>query len=69
MHYIGKEVYKEKGRPYIVSREGRFGRVRRDGYYHFDRGEATSTSMWMIGLDGARMRISVLLSMNYAEED
>lgn len=25
--YIGKEVPKEKGRPYIVSREGRFGIV------------------------------------------
>jgi len=29
--YIGKEEFKEKGRPYIVSREGRFGRVRRGG--------------------------------------
>lgn len=29
--YIGKEVFKEKGRPYIVSREGRFGRVCRGG--------------------------------------
>lgn len=29
--YIGKEEYKEKGRPYIVSREGRFGRVIRGG--------------------------------------
>ncbi|TGE38854.1 MOSC domain-containing protein [Desulfosporosinus fructosivorans] len=29
--YIGKEVFKEKGRPYIVSREGRFGRVLRGG--------------------------------------
>ncbi|MGI6630187.1 MAG: MOSC domain-containing protein [Bacillota bacterium] len=25
--HIGKEEYKEQGRPYIVSREGRFGRV------------------------------------------
>ncbi len=25
--YIGKEEFKEKGRPYIVSREGRFGTV------------------------------------------
>lgn len=29
--YIGKDVFKEKGRPYIVSREGRFGRVHRGG--------------------------------------
>ena len=29
--YIGKEKFKENGRPYIVSREGRFGRVRRGG--------------------------------------
>ncbi|OLN25994.1 MOSC domain-containing protein [Desulfosporosinus metallidurans] len=29
--YIGKEEFKEKGRPYIVSREGRFGRVRLGG--------------------------------------
>lgn len=29
--YIGKEQFKEKGRPYIVSREGRFGRARRAG--------------------------------------
>jgi Uncharacterized protein conserved in bacteria len=29
--YIGKEVYKEHGRPYIVSREGRFGTVIKSG--------------------------------------
>lgn len=29
--YIGKEEFKENGRPYIVSREGRFGRVLRGG--------------------------------------
>ena len=29
--YIGKEKFKEQGRPYIVSREGRFGRVRSGG--------------------------------------
>ena len=29
--YIGKDEFKEKGRPYIVSREGRFGRVNRGG--------------------------------------
>ncbi len=29
--HIGKEEYKEQGRPYIVSREGRFGRVVRGG--------------------------------------
>ncbi|TEB05084.1 MOSC domain protein [Pelotomaculum schinkii] len=28
---IGKEEYKEHGRPYIVSREGRFGRVVKGG--------------------------------------
>ncbi len=28
---IGKEVFKEHGRPYIVSREGRFGRVVKGG--------------------------------------
>lgn len=29
--HIGKEKFKEKGRPYIVSREGRFGVVVRGG--------------------------------------
>ncbi|OGP81377.1 MAG: sulfurase [Deltaproteobacteria bacterium RBG_16_54_11] len=29
--YIGKEVPKEEGRPYIVSREGRFGKVVKSG--------------------------------------
>jgi len=29
--HIGKEEYKETGRPYIVSREGRFGRVVKGG--------------------------------------
>ena len=29
--HIGKEEYKEYGRPYIVSREGRFGRVVKSG--------------------------------------
>lgn len=29
--YVGKEKYKENGRPYIISREGRFGRVRKGG--------------------------------------
>jgi len=29
--HIGKEEYKESGRPYIVSREGRFGRVVKGG--------------------------------------
>ncbi|MCL5290240.1 MAG: ankyrin repeat domain-containing protein [Firmicutes bacterium] len=29
--YIGKEQYKNHGRPYIVSREGRFGRVFKGG--------------------------------------
>lgn len=31
IYYIGKEKFKENGRPYIVSREGRFGRVIRGG--------------------------------------
>lgn len=29
--YIGKEIFKEHGRPYIVSREGRFGTVIKGG--------------------------------------
>ncbi|AHF11182.1 hypothetical protein DEHRE_00150 [Dehalobacter restrictus DSM 9455] len=29
--YVGKEQYKEHGRPYIVSSEGRFGRVVKEG--------------------------------------
>lgn len=29
--HIGKEEFKEKGRPYIVSREGRFGKVIKSG--------------------------------------
>ena len=29
--YVGKEEWKEHGRPYIVSREGRFGRVVKGG--------------------------------------
>jgi MOSC domain-containing protein YiiM len=29
--YIGKDEFKEKGRPYIVSREGRFGKVVKGG--------------------------------------
>lgn len=29
--HIGKEEYKEHGRPYLVSRQGRFGRVARGG--------------------------------------
>lgn len=29
--HIGKEKYKENGRPYIVSREGRFGKVIKGG--------------------------------------
>ena len=29
--YIGKEEFKAHGRPYIVSREGRFGRVHKSG--------------------------------------
>jgi len=29
--FIGKEKFKETGRPYIISREGRFGRVHRGG--------------------------------------
>jgi MOSC domain-containing protein YiiM len=29
--HIGKDVFKEHGRPYIVSREGRFGRVAKGG--------------------------------------
>ena len=29
--YIGKDEYKENGRPYIVSREGRFGKVIESG--------------------------------------
>jgi len=29
--HIGKDEYKEHGRPYIVSREGRFGRVVKSG--------------------------------------
>jgi MOSC domain-containing protein YiiM len=29
--HIGKEKYKENGRPYIVSREGRFGKVVKSG--------------------------------------
>lgn len=29
--YVGKEAWKEHGRPYIISREGRFGRVVKGG--------------------------------------
>ena len=29
--YIGKEQFKEQGRPYLVSREGRFGKVLKSG--------------------------------------
>ena len=29
--HVGKDEYKEHGRPYIVSREGRFGRVIKSG--------------------------------------
>ncbi|MGI6065252.1 MAG: MOSC domain-containing protein [Bacillota bacterium] len=29
--YIGKEQFKEHGRPYLVSREGRFGKVLKGG--------------------------------------
>ncbi len=29
--HIGKEIFKEHGRPYVVSREGRFGRVVKGG--------------------------------------
>lgn len=29
--YVGKDVYKEHDRPYIVSREGRFGKVLKSG--------------------------------------
>lgn len=29
--HIGKEIFKEHGRPYIVSREGRFGKVIQGG--------------------------------------
>jgi len=29
--HIGKEEFKDSGRPYIVSREGRFGRVTKGG--------------------------------------
>lgn len=29
--HIGKEIFKEEGRPYIVSREGRFGKVVKGG--------------------------------------
>ncbi|GAB6171778.1 MOSC domain-containing protein [Paradesulfitobacterium aromaticivorans] len=31
IYYVGKEEWKEQGRPYIVSREGRFGRVVKGG--------------------------------------
>jgi MOSC domain-containing protein YiiM len=31
IHHIGKERFKEQGRPYIVSREGRFGTVVKSG--------------------------------------
>lgn len=31
IYYVGKEEFKEHGRPYIVSREGRFGKVIRGG--------------------------------------
>ncbi|WP_411682306.1 MOSC domain-containing protein [Clostridium thailandense] len=34
--YIGKEEYKEHGRPYIVSREGRFGTVIKSGKINID---------------------------------
>ncbi|HML33770.1 MULTISPECIES: MOSC domain-containing protein [Sporomusa] len=30
--HVGKEQYKEQGRPYIVSREGRFGIILKGGY-------------------------------------
>ncbi len=30
--HVGKDEYKEDGRPYIVSREGRFGRVIKSGF-------------------------------------
>ncbi|GAB6180843.1 MOSC domain-containing protein [Desulfotomaculum defluvii] len=30
--HIGKEEFKEHGRPYIVSREGRFGKVLKGGF-------------------------------------
>ncbi|ABO49193.1 MOSC domain protein [Desulforamulus reducens MI-1] len=29
--HVGKEIFKESGRPYIVSREGRFGKVIKGG--------------------------------------
>ncbi|MFA4884853.1 MAG: hypothetical protein WC601_03605 [Desulfotomaculaceae bacterium] len=28
---VGKDVFKDQGRPYIVSREGRFGKVTKGG--------------------------------------
>jgi len=31
VRYVGKEEFKEHGRPYIVSRQGRFGRVLKSG--------------------------------------
>ncbi|WP_027398327.1 sulfurase [Anaerovorax odorimutans] len=31
IYHIGKDQFKEKGRPYIVSREGRFGKVIKGG--------------------------------------
>lgn len=34
--YIGKDVFKEEGRPYIVSREGRFGKVVKGGKVKID---------------------------------
>lgn len=34
--YIGKDVFKEEGRPYIVSREGRFGKVVKGGEVKID---------------------------------
>lgn len=34
--YIGKDKFKENGRPYIVSREGRFGKVVKGGIVKVD---------------------------------
>lgn len=36
IQHIGKEEYKEHGRPYIVSREGRFGVVIKGGKINID---------------------------------
>lgn len=43
IYYIGKDIFKENGRPYIVSREGRFGKVIKGGRINIgDKAEIVS---------------------------